>query len=191
MIINNRFHRIVIHLLSAILLSIVVTSSLMLNGCSPRKTLPTISTDDNNITKDTTTIKDANTSSEETKSNVTVRLNMKSYGDHDTEYDARIIRICPEYVIDNPPHGLYGEMEGYNDPFLLQNISGYQAVGIKVIGYISSGYEGAGGDDKYDLHWYSLEINEKLIRNMANEDHIDGVSLMSAASTRTRNRKNI
>jgi hypothetical protein len=50
----------------------------------------------------------------------TVRLNMKSYGNHDelsysstlgnVTYDERILTIRPEYVIDNPAHGLYGEM---------------------------------------------------------------------------------
>jgi hypothetical protein len=105
------------------------------------------------------------------------RLNMKSYGDHDANYDARILTIQPKYVLDNPPHGLYGEMESpqYTASWLLQNVSGYQAAGIKVIGYLTSGYEGKGGDDRYSLSWYSLEMNKKLIKNMATLDHVDGV----------------
>jgi len=118
-------------------------------------------------------------------------MNMKSYGNHDTiscsdtigcvPYDERVLGIRPEYVIDNPPHGLYGEMdeqqyhEGYTYDYLLQDVAGYQAAGIKVIGYITSGYEGAGGDDHYDPYWYSLETNKMLITNMATLDHVDGV----------------
>ena len=87
---------------------------------------------------------------------------MKSYGNHNAEYDARIKSIRPEFVIDNPPHGLYGEMAhqiysvDYDEiDYLLQDISGYQTNGIKVIGYISAGYEGTGGADNYDPYWYS------------------------------------
>ena len=120
-----------------------------------------------------------------------VRLNMKSYGNHDemsysntlgwVPYDERILNIRPEYVIDNPPHGLYGEMdeqqyhEGYIYPYLLQDVAGYQTAGIRVIGYITSGYEGRGGDDGYNPYWYSLELNKQLIRNMAEIDGVDGV----------------
>jgi hypothetical protein len=111
-----------------------------------------------------------------------LRMNMKSYGDHNPTYDARILAIKPELVIDNPPHGLYGEMEeeqypgqGYTASWLLQNVAGYQAAGIKVIGYISGGYEGKGGDDHYALKWYSLDMNKKLITNMAIFDRVNGV----------------
>src|SRR4030042_181756 len=58
-----------------------------------------------------------------------VRLNMKSYGNHNATYDVRITEIRPQYVIDNSPHGLYGEMYGYNDSTLLQNVAGYQSAG--------------------------------------------------------------
>jgi hypothetical protein len=117
----------------------------------------------------------------------TVRLVMKSYGNHDelsfsnslgmVLYDQRILSLKPEYVIDNPPHGLYGEMEEpkYIGDWLLQNIKEYQDAGIKVIGYISGGYEGSGGDDCYDRKWYSLEMNKILIKNMATIDKVDGV----------------
>jgi len=125
----------------------------------------------------------------------TVRLNMKSYGNHNEDvysdtlgwidYDERILAIRPEYVIDNPPHGLYGEMveqqyhKGYAYEWLLQNVAECQAAGIKVIGYISCGYEsGIGSDtpgDGYDPYWYELETNKMLIRNMAELDHVDGV----------------
>lgn len=107
---------------------------------------------------------------------------MKSYGNHNATYDARILAIRPQYVIDNPPHGLYGEMDhqegGYNYSeldYLLQDVAGYQAVGIKVIGYITAGYEGVGGDDGYASKWYSQATNEMLITNMADIDGVDGV----------------
>jgi len=112
----------------------------------------------------------------------TLRMNMKSYGNHNAAYDARILTIKPQYVIDNPPHGLYGQMDyeqyggSYADfTYLLQNIAGYHAAGIKIIGYISGGYEGAGGDDGYATKWYSLATNKMLITNMATLDHVDGV----------------
>jgi hypothetical protein len=116
-----------------------------------------------------------------------LRMNMKSYGNHDelsysdtlgnVPYDQRILAIKPEIVIDNPPHGLYGEMENpkYTASWLLHDISGYHAAGIKIIGYISGGYEGKGGDDHYAPNWYSLSTNKMLITNMATIDHVDGV----------------
>ena len=120
-------------------------------------------------------------------SNGMLRMNMKSYGNHDESsssstlgnvpYDQRILTIKPEFVIDNPPHGLYGEMDNpkYTATWLLQDIAGYHAAGIKIIGYISGGYEGSGGDDHYAAQWYSLATNKKLITNMATIDHVDGV----------------
>jgi len=122
-----------------------------------------------------------------------VRLNMKSYGNHNSTYDSRILRIRPEYVIDNPPHGLYGEMEhqlnGYSYSgldYLLQDVAGYQAAGIKVIGYITGGYEGGAGEDTggdgYGSYWYSLELNKMLIRNMAEIDGVDGVFIDECSS---------
>jgi hypothetical protein len=116
-----------------------------------------------------------------------LRLNMKSYGNHDelsfsstlgnVPYDERILAIRPQYVIDNPPHGLYGEMDDpqYTGTWLLQNVKLYQEAGIKVIGYISGGYEGSKGDEGYDATWYSLETNRTLITNMATLDGVDGV----------------
>jgi hypothetical protein len=118
---------------------------------------------------------------------------MKSYGNHDelsysstlgdVPYDQRILAICPEYVIDNPAHGLYGEMEKpkYTSTWLLQKnmIDQYHAKGIKIIGYLSGGYEAGSGTDRpgdgYDPKWYSLETNKLLIKNMATIDEIDGV----------------
>ncbi len=104
-----------------------------------------------------------------------LRLSLNSYGNHTPEYDARILAARPQYVVDNPPHGLYGEMHGYDVPSLLRNISGYQAAGIKVIGYLTGGYEGSGSASNLTSSWYSLDMNQKLIRNMAELDHVDGI----------------
>jgi hypothetical protein len=120
-------------------------------------------------------------------------MNMKSYGNHNAAYDARIIQMQPEYVIDNPAHGLYGEMDhqengvAYEElDYLLQDVAGYQAAGIKVIGYITAGYEGGVGEDTggdgYDPYWYSLELNKMLIRNMAELDGVDGVFIDECSS---------
>jgi hypothetical protein len=98
-----------------------------------------------------------------------------SYGNHNAEYDARILKIHPRYVIDNPPHGLYGEMDGYNGTWLLRGIAQFQSAGIRVIGYLTAGYEGKGRADNQDPRWYSLDLNKKLITNMAALDHVDGV----------------
>jgi len=125
-----------------------------------------------------------------------VRMNMKSYGNHNAAYDARLLVIKPEYLIDNPPHGLYGEMDfqqygGDRSAFtyLLQNVAGMQAVGIKVIGYITGGYEGAGGDDGYAAKWYSLATNKMLITNMATIDHVDGVFIDEVSEQPTATQK--
>jgi len=116
-----------------------------------------------------------------------IRLNMKSYGNHDelsysntlgnVPYDQRILQIKPVYVVDNPLHGLYGEMSDpkYEGTWFLTSIDAYHKEGIKVFGYISSGYEGQGGGDKYKDIWYSLKTNLKLIENMAKLDKVDGI----------------
>jgi hypothetical protein len=98
-----------------------------------------------------------------------------SYGNHDSKYDARILKIHPRYVIDNPPHGLYGEMDRNNGPWLLQNVKGYQRTGIRVIGYVTAGYEGKKDNKQVEPCWYSLELNRKLIKNMAELDRVDGI----------------
>jgi hypothetical protein len=116
-----------------------------------------------------------------------IRLNMKSYGNHDelsysdkqgeVPYDQRILSIKPVYVVDNPPHGLYGEMSNpqYEGTWFLTEIERYHEAGIKVFGYISGGYEGSGGGDDYETDWYSIDINLKLIDNMAKLDRVDGI----------------
>ena len=57
----------------------------------------------------------------------------------------------------------------------MQDISVYKEAGIQVIGYLTSGYEAKGSAGRIDPQWYSLEINRKLIKNMAEKDKVDGV----------------
>ncbi len=102
-------------------------------------------------------------------------LNVVFYGIHTPSIDARILRTRPQYVIINPPHGLWGEMVVSARCQCLNKVAEYKAAGIKVIGYITAGYEGRGSAGEIDLKWYTLEMNQKLIKNMAEIDHVDGV----------------
>ena len=138
---------------------------------------------------------------------MTVRLNMKSYGNHDTlsksnllgtvPYDQRILYIKPEMCIDNPAHGLYGEMDhqkGYpysELTYLLQPsmIKQYHAAGIRVIGYVTCGYEGAGGDDHYTKYWYQLSTLKMLVYNMIMLDGVNGIFVDECSEQPTTTQK--
>ena len=102
-------------------------------------------------------------------------VNLIYYGVHNSEIDSRIINARPDYVIGNPPHGLWGEVQGYDSPWLLQNVKSFQAAGIKVIGYLTAGYEGFKSGGGLSRQWYTLEMNRKLIKNMAEIDRLDGI----------------
>lgn len=104
-----------------------------------------------------------------------VRMVIKSYGRHTPAYDARILAIRPRYVVDNPLHGLYGVMPGRQTTPLLQDVQLYRDAGIKVIGYLTVGYEGKSSGGNLSPQWYSLETNKGLIRDMAIIDGVDGV----------------
>ena len=108
-----------------------------------------------------------------------VRINLIFYGTHTPEIDARILSIRPQYVIINSPHGLWGEISGTN---MFQNIAAYQAAGIKVIGYITAGYEASGSNGSLDHKWYTLKMNQNLIKKMAEIDHVDGVFIDECSS---------
>ena len=103
-------------------------------------------------------------------------MNMKSYGNHSASYDARIESIRPEYVIDNPLNGPYGKLYG-GGSWLLQpdTIARWQSLGIKVIGYITAGYEGDGTEGGEPVSFSELEFNKQCIRDMAQIDGVDGV----------------
>ena len=102
-------------------------------------------------------------------------LNLFYYGGHRHEVDARIISARPQYLIGNTPHGLWGEVQGYGRDWLLQDVAAFRRAGIKVIGYLTAGYEGTHSGGGLMPSWYSLEMNRKLIKNMAELDGVDGI----------------
>jgi hypothetical protein len=108
-----------------------------------------------------------------------LRINLIFYGTHTPEIDSRILSIRPQYVVINSPHGLWGEISGTN---ICPNMAAYQAAGIKVIGYITAGYEGSGSNGSLDRKWYTLGMNQTLIKKMAEIDHVDGVFIDECSS---------
>ena len=96
------------------------------------------------------------------------------YGDETSSTKATILDTKPQYFICNTLHSLWGEISG-NGSNVVQNPSTYQAAGIKVIGYITSGYEGTQTGGSIDEKWYTLQTNFRLIKNMAEIDHVDGI----------------
>ncbi len=102
-------------------------------------------------------------------------INLFYYGGHSREIDTRIINARPQYIIGNTPHGLWGEIQGYDRAWLMRDIAAFQAEGIKVIGYLTAGYEGFHSGGGLLPSYYSLETAQKLIRNMAEIDRVDGV----------------
>jgi len=108
-----------------------------------------------------------------------LRINLIFYGTHTPEIDARIINIRPQYVIINSPHGLWGEISGTN---IFPKMAAYKTAGIKIIGYITAGYEGSGSNGSVDRKWYTLGMNRTLIKKMAEIDHVDGVFIDECSS---------
>ena len=105
-------------------------------------------------------------------------LCVKAYIKHNQEFDARILSVRPEYIVGNPPHGVWGEWcdtMGLDNSWLLHDVGRYQDAGVQVIGYITAGYEGWGSAGGLAKSYCSLEMNKKLITNMAEIDHVDGV----------------
>ncbi len=101
---------------------------------------------------------------------------MFSYGGHNSTYDARLLAIVPEYLIDNTAHGFWGEYTGsYGSSSLLQNVAKMKAAGMKVIGYTSCGYEGRGSAGGQPLSMFYLATVKKQITNMAKLDGVNGV----------------
>ncbi len=111
-----------------------------------------------------------------------IRLDIIYYGQHTPEVNSLILSVDPQYLIGNPAHGLWGEAYGYGTWWLLHDVSGFQKAGIKVIGYLTSGYEGTGSGSGIELKWYTLEMNKKLITNMAQQDGVDGVFIDECSS---------
>lgn len=119
--------------------------------------------------------------------NGSVRLNLIYYGVHTPEIDSLIISTRPQYAIVNTIHGLWGQIGGNN---VLQDTASYQAAGIKVIGYITAGYEGTHSDGNISAQWYSLDTNEQLIKNMAELDGVNGVFIDECSAFPDQSEKN-
>ena len=103
------------------------------------------------------------------------RMCMVYYGMHSPNIDKRIISVRPEYLFSNTAHCLWGEMYGHDAEWLLQDVGKFKNAGIKVMGYLTSGYEGKGSSTGLDRWWYTLGMNKTLIRDMAELDRVDGV----------------
>jgi len=101
------------------------------------------------------------------------------YGNHTPDIDARILKIRPQYLIINSPHSLWGEVPGVG---VLRNIQEYTSAGVKLIGYITGGYEEKGSSGNLGCRWYTLEMNRKYIKNMAELDRLDGVFIDECSS---------
>ena len=101
-----------------------------------------------------------------------LRINLIFYGTHTPDIDSLIKDVRPQFAIINPPHGLWGEISG---SYSFHNIGAYRAAGIKVIGYLTAGYEGAGSDGGIGPEWSTLAVNQSLVKKMAEIDHVDGV----------------
>jgi hypothetical protein len=106
------------------------------------------------------------------KVRILLRINVFFYGSHTPSIDSLILSARPQYAIINSPHGLWSEISNHN---VFKEIDAYKAAGIKVIGYLTAGYEGLGSTGDIDPEWYTLEMNQKLIKNMAEIDGVDGV----------------
>ncbi len=101
-----------------------------------------------------------------------VPLNLVYYGAYTPAVDSLIISAHPQYVIVNTPQGPWGQISGDN---ALQDIAACQAAGIKVIGYLTAGYESTYTDGDIPAQWYTLAANEESITGMAKIDGVNGV----------------
>jgi|GEM_PF-1365752 hypothetical protein len=101
-----------------------------------------------------------------------IPLNLIYYGAYTAEINSLIISARPQYAVVNTPHGPWGQISGDN---ALRDIAGYQAAGIKVIGYITAGYEGTYTDGDIPPQWFTLAANEQSITDMAKIDGVNGV----------------
>ena len=104
-----------------------------------------------------------------------VKLNLIYYGIHNNEVEQQILNVCPEFLISNTMHGLWGAIFGEDTNWLLHDVTAYNEAQIKVIGYITGGYEGRRSTGGIDPFWYSLEKNMGYITNMAVIDQVDGI----------------
>lgn len=96
------------------------------------------------------------------------------YGHHSEAIDARIIAARPEFLAANTAHGLWAAVHGKSDS-LLRNVPELQSAGIRVLGYLTSGYGGTGTSGTLDPLWYALDTNKQFITSMAELDRVDGI----------------
>jgi hypothetical protein len=103
------------------------------------------------------------------------------YGDETPDVKTAMLNIRPQYLICDTANSLWGKIADEGSS-IFTDISDYRAVGIKVIGYITTGYEGSQSNSRIDTKWYSLETNKQLIQEMAETDHVDGVFIDEVSS---------
>ncbi len=104
----------------------------------------------------------------------TVPLAVIYYGSVSPSVTSTILDIRPEYFICNTLHGMWGEISNQN-PRVFHDISDYKENGIKVISYITAGYEGKFSGGEIDPKWYTLEMNRKFISDLASMDNVYGI----------------
>jgi len=107
-------------------------------------------------------------------------VNLIYYSPHTALVDRKILELRPQYLIGNTPHGLWGEISGYDAPWLLHDSAAFQQAGIEVFGYLTSGYENRG--TSVPLLYSSLATNEKIITNLARVDQVAGVFIDECTS---------
>ena len=103
------------------------------------------------------------------------------YGYPSSEIDSVVLRIKPQYFVINTAQGTWAKISGQGSN-VFHDISKYKSAGIKVIGYITAGYEGTHSGGGIDSKWYSLEMNRMLIQDMAQIDGVDGVFIDECSS---------
>lgn len=115
-------------------------------------------------------------------------INIIYYGGATLAVSSMILNVRPQYFICNTSHGLWGTISGHGSE-VFQDLSAFKAAGIKVVGYITGGYEGRQSGGEIDSKWYTLAMNRILIRDMAKVDRVDGVFIDECSSFPDENGK--
>ncbi|MDP3879417.1 MAG: putative Ig domain-containing protein [Dehalococcoidales bacterium] len=111
----------------------------------------------------------------------TLPLAVFHYGPLFDKTDSLVLGVRPQYLVINTSQGLWAKIGGHRSD-VFHNVSKYKAAGIRVIGYITAGYEGTQSGGNIDSKWYTLEMNRKLIQDMALVDGVDGVFIDEISS---------
>ncbi len=104
-----------------------------------------------------------------------VRMSLVYYGAVDAGVQARLRAALPEYLVCNTAQGLWGSLQGRATAWSRRQLEAFKEVGVRPIGYITSGYEGSGSGGNLGPEWYSLETNRRLVTSMAELDGVSGV----------------